>query len=188
MRRIARNSVILSYLRNIQQAYLRFEDTCGKIHQNSRIHKACASFWQGTKTNFRNSFLGKFTDVDSGMSPAALKGSRCARWIVAQYNFWSQKTQDYFSSSALKGAAETLKEDFTAAPVATGSIVIFIAILTNIFLSILFRKEIGLWGWFMRIVFLGVSFGGLFCNAGWKKIEKGSFVLHCINKKTEQER
>ncbi|HAH21510.1 MAG: hypothetical protein A2Y00_03440 [Omnitrophica WOR_2 bacterium GWF2_43_52] len=188
LKRIAGSSALLSYLRKIQHTYLRLEDTCGKFYQNSRVHKVCARLWQGTRKNLKHSFLGKITEPGNCISPSAFEESRSVKWIVGKYRFWTRKIQSYFSSSALKGAIENLKQDFYAAPVMTGSIVILIALLTNIFLSILFHRDINFWGWLIRIVFLVVSFGGLFCKADWKKIEKGSFILQRINKKTEQER
>lgn len=175
------NSKTLLFLRNMRRAYLRFEDRCGKIYQNSRAYEVGAGFWQGTKINFRPSFLGRITEPDNSIGPAVFEHSASLKWIIGKYNLWTQKTQAYFSASALNGITESLKEDFTTAPVKTGGIIIFTATLINILLSLLFHKEINLLGWCMRIVFLGVSFGGLFCNASWKQIEKGSKLLSILN-------
>ena len=184
MRSIAVNSKTLLFLKNILQPYLRFEDACGRYYQNSHTHKVCADFWQGTKNNFRHSFLGKVTAIGNNVGTSVLESSACARGIVDKYNFWKQKTQNCFSTSALKSTAKTLQGEFNAAPVKTGSIIIFTAILTNISFSVFLHKEITLLGWLLRVVLLGVSSGGLFCNADWEKIKKGSVVLRILNKKT----
>jgi hypothetical protein len=59
--------------------------------------------------------------------------------------------------------------------------------VVNVFLSLVLQKQIDLWGWLMRVLFLCAAVSGLFCTADWSTVEKSSIFLTKIQGKNEKD-
>ena len=134
------------------------------------------SLWEKIKICFRYSFLGRITEIKE-INLAVLDNSRAVRCLICFYKRWRDKIIHYSKTSSTVNLAEDTKEQFVLSPAKLISIIIVTAILVNVALSIILHKQIGLWGWLMRGLFLFAGVSGLFCQADWPTIKKSSILL-----------
>ena len=179
-------SLTVRFLKNIRQGYLDLENGLDRIYQNSRIYKSGQALWLGSKTNFRYSFLGRLTDIENPGNPAILENSGLVNWIIRVYNRSKERTSSYSRGSIIAGNLKILREELQALPVKTGGIIISTAILTNIIFSIFLDKEIGAWGWLLRLLLLSAAGAGIFCNVNWNELKTTSRVINYLNKRSER--
>lgn len=83
----------------------------------------------------------------------------------------------YLGISSTISLTEDAKEQFVFSPVKMISAIIFTTVVVNTALSFILAKQIGLWGWLMRGLFLFVGISGLSCQADWSTVKKGSVFL-----------
>jgi len=109
-----------------------------------------------------------------------LDNSRFIGYLLGIYRTWKYQILNYSSVSRVMNSAKKVKNGLCILPIKTSSIILVTMILTNIFFSVLFNKEIRLLGWLTRAAFLFLGLGGLFCNVSWNEIKKTSFLLRAI--------
>lgn len=180
---LAQTSKTVLTIKNIARAYNSLESRFDTIYQNSQINKILSAFWQGTKTNFRYSFLGRITEINDQPNPAILENSAVVKKISKLVYSWQDKITNCAKTSTLVGNAQGLKKELYSLPVKTGSFIVLSAIITNIILSLALHKEINTLGWIIRISLLIASWGGLFSPVQWEELKKTSLALNYLNRK-----
>ena len=169
---LAQTSKTVWAIKNIARAYNNLESGFDKIYQNSRIHRILNAFWQGTKTNFRDSFLGRITEINDQPNPAILENSAVVKKVSRLFYSWQDKIINCAKTSALVDNVQGLKKELYSLPIKTGSFIVLGAIATNIILSLLLHKEINTLGWIIRISLLIASWGGLSSSIQWEELKK----------------
>ena len=96
--------------------------------------------------------------------------------------FWSKTCNDRTISYLRTSIAVRLIKKIYLLPVKTVSAILVPVILTNILFSIKLNEKVGLLGWIVKVSFLFVGLGGVFCNANWEDIKKNSFIINYMNK------
>lgn len=178
-----RDSQAVCIVKNITQKYNNLERGFDTIYQNSQINKILSAFWQGTKTNFRYSFLGRITEINDQPNPAILENSTVVKKVSRFVYSWQDKITNCAKTSTLVGNAQGLKKELYLLPVQTGSFIVLSAIITNIILSLALHKEINTLGWIIRISLLIASWGGLSSPVQWEELKKTSLALNYLNRK-----
>lgn len=178
---IVQDSKIVQAVKSIARAYTNFERGFDKIYQNSRMYKILDLFWQGTKTNFRYSFLGRITEINGQPNPAILENSSAVKKVTSFFYFWRNRMTNCAKTSALVDSAQGLKKELYSLPVQTGSFIVLIALITNIILSLALHKEINTLGWIIRISLLTASCGGLSSSIQWEELKKNSWVVDYLD-------
>ena len=173
----AQTSKAIWAVKSLTKAYNNLEFKFDKIYQNSQIHKILERGWQGTKTNFRYSFLGRITEINDQPNPAILENSAVVKKIFRLFYSWQDKITNCAKTSALMDTTQGLKKELYSLPVQTGSLIILSAIITNILLSLVLRKEINALGWIIRISLLLASRGGWYSNINWEELKKTSWAI-----------
>ena len=182
LNKISEASVAVSLFKYFYKCYGRIEQRTGNIYHNSQIAGFLNVFWEKTKICFRYSFLGRITEVRQ-ISPAVLDNSLVVQYLTNFYKRFKDKITNYLKTSLTVGLVKDTKEELYFLPVRMIGIIVVIAIVVNIFLSLILQKQIALWGWLMRGLFLFVAVSGLFCMADWLAIEKSSIFLRKIRRK-----
>lgn len=95
-----------------------------------------------------------------------LVNSKLIKRLLSFYNKWKYNLLNYPRIKAVIRLTEKPEKKLYFARIKTIGVIAITAILTNIFFSILLKKEIGPIGWIIRLLFLFVGLAGLFCNAG----------------------
>lgn len=155
----------------------------GKIYKDSYLlYRWPQVFFKAIKVCFRYSFLGRFTEVEGNRYVVISENSKTFKCVRGIYKTFQERLISYSKISAAVGLGGGIKKELCSSPIRICGIIVVVAILTNIFFSLLFNKEMDLvaWGLFL---FLGV--GGLFCNSDWQDLKKTSFLLGLIHKERQ---
>lgn len=169
---ISLSAVLLQYF---YKWHGKIEQRVMGIYCHSQIYRLLKAYCAKAKICFRYSFLGKMTEAKQ-VTPAVLDNSRVVRYLINFYKGWRDAIINYSKVSSTINLIEDTREQFTLSPTKIISIIIVTAILVNLALSIILDKQIGLWGWLMRGLFLFVGVAGLFCQADWQAIKKNSIL------------
>ena len=176
LNKISETSIVVSLFKYFYKCYSRIEQRVNYIYSNSQIAGFLSIFWEKTKLCFRYSFLGRITQIKEA-NPALLDNSRAARYLINFYKRWMNRIIRHSKTSSTVSLAKDTKEELYFLPVRMIGIIVVVAIVVNVFLSLVLQKEIGLWGWLMRGLFLFAGVSGLFCQADWPAIKKSSIFL-----------
>ena len=180
---IFQGSLVVRAIKNIARAYNNLESGFDKIYQNSRIHKILKRGWQGTKTNFRYSFLGRITEINDQPNPAILSNSATVKKASSLFYFWQDQITSCAKTSMMAGNARGLKKELYLLPAKTGSFIVLTAVITDILLSLVLRKEINILGWIIRISLLTASWGGLSSPVQWEELKKTSLFVDYLGRR-----
>lgn len=135
------------------------------------------------KTWIRCIFLNEITNEEE--SRIILCDYKVAERILNAYNSWRDKIVKGANSSVIMSwAAKTIKRP----PVLTINTlcrIISIAILINIFLSVLWNREITSIGWFMKGALLCAVLCGISCRVDWKELKKTSYLIKWAERKMQ---
>lgn len=152
-----------------------------EIYKDSLINGKLIQLKDKIAVYFRYSFFGKFNQIENmGNNYSILDDSRAVLWLTKIYKIYKKNLIFYFRTSRFFELSEETKKEFYVSPVRNGSIIIFIAMLSNISFSIILNNPISLCGWFLRGLFIFTGLAGIFCNTGWEEIKKTSFILNKI--------
>ena len=108
---------------------------------------------------------------------AILDNSIMARHLK---DFWGRRRDRLFGYSRGNLAVALIKnawEELYFLPVRTVAIALVSGIIVNVALSIASGKQIGLWGWLIRGLFLLAGISGISCRADWATIKSNSTLL-----------
>jgi hypothetical protein len=93
-----------------------------------------------------------------------------------------ERASNLLKQSRIVSFFKKIMGDLRLNPLKSVSFIIVGLIFTNLVLSVLIKKEIGLFGWIIRGGFLFAGLSGLFCGTGWGEIKKASFILRLCRK------
>ena len=181
LNKISETSIVVSLFKYFYKCYSRIEQRVNYIYSNSQTARILNIFWKKIKLYFRYSFLGKITEIES-VIPKALDNSWSVQYLTNFYKRWKDKITNYLKTSLTVGLVKDTKEELYFLPVRMIGIIVVVAIVVNVFLSLILQKQIGLWGWLLRGLFLFVAVSGLFCAATWSAVEKSSIFLRKIRR------
>lgn len=157
---------------------MKFDAAC----ENSWISRSLEKSLSKIKVCFRYSFLGGIAEIGGKGNPGILDNSKVVRLVLNKYNIWKDRIVKWANCSVMIKSASEVKKELYFLPVKTGGMVVFTAVLTNMVLSLLMGKEMGMFGWSMRGVLLVVGFWGMFCNVGWEELKKASRLVRWVEK------
>lgn len=176
LRDISNTSIILSLFRNFYRWYSFREQKLVSVYHDSKTCRLTRGFYGGVKVCFRYSFLGRITETEQ-TSSGVLDKSRTVQNLINLYLRWKDKIIRSLKASSTIKLAKGTKKELYFSPMKIISIIIITAITINIFLSIVLQKQIGLWGWLMRGLFLLAAVLSLFCTKDWSTVKKSSIIL-----------
>jgi len=165
-----------------KQFYKRYDFMVQKlsyIYQNSLTYGLKNSFWEKIKICLRYSFLGRITETKQ-ITLLVLDTSWMAQFWISFYKKWKKKLIQFLKTSSTTDLVKDTKKDLYFFPVKVISTIVIIAIITDVFLSIVLQRTVNLWGWLIRGLLFFVAFSGLFCKADWPTIKRNSVFLRKI--------
>lgn len=157
-----------------------------EAYKDSWIKKTREKLISQAKTCFRYSFLGKITEIGEEDNTEIIHNSKVAKWMIDSYNILKNIIANYSPSSIIMNSTLEVKKELHSSPVKAGGMILFTAILSNILLSLLLHKEIGLLGWIIRTVLLLAAFWGIFCGVGWEELKKTSWFIRYIEARIQK--
>lgn len=148
-----------------------------QAYENIRIKRTGEKLISQVMACFRYSFLNKITEIGGENNIEIIHNSKAVKWIADSYNILTNRIVNYASSSIIMNSTVGVKKELHSLPVKAGGIVVFTAVLSNSFLSLVLHKEVGPWGWIIRVAFLCVAFWGIFCEVSWEELIKTSWLI-----------
>lgn len=172
-------SISISLLIRIFKLYSRIEKRLRNIYSNSLTHGLINRFWKKIEICLTFSFLGRITETKQ-ITPVVVDGSWSVQSLINFYKSWKNKIIQFLKTSSTIDLAKNTKKDLYFFPVRVIGLMVLIAIITDVFLSIILQKHIGLWGWLIRGILTFVAVSGLFCTADWPTVKKNSVFIRKI--------
>lgn len=176
MGQILDTSITVFLWRRFYKWYGSVEEGLSHIYHNSCTHSLFSRFWKKTKLCFRYSFLGRITEIKEA-NLALLDNSRAVRYLINFYKRWRDKAIHYLRPSFTLSLAKDTKEELIFSPVRIISLIVIITILVNAVLSVILQKQMYLWNFLIRVLFLFAGTAGLSCEADWPTVKKSSIFL-----------
>lgn len=175
-REISSTSIAISLSRYLFELYSNIEQKLIGIYQDSETRRLAKGHCDRLKICFRYSFLGRITEKKQ-TTTWGLNNSQTIQYLINIYIRCKNWIIQSFISSSTFNLAKNIKKQLPFSPLKRISIIIVAAITVNVILSITLQKQIGLWGWLMRGLFLFVGVTGLFCKADWPAVKRSSIIL-----------
>ncbi len=179
---LIKDSVILLLLKKFWRRYSFIQQWLDTTYKYSQTHRFIEGLWQRIKLCFRYSFLGRITRPHN---TTVLDNSKVLFWVANYYRKRKEGLVGYSRTSVMTESIRKVENEFFFLPIQFASIIVVIAIVVNIFLSLILRKEIALSGWLMRIVLLSIGLGGISCAVTWPDLRKASFILRKLDEKNK---
>ena len=176
LREISNAGVVIFLFRYLYRWYSRLKQRINNIYHNSKTYRFPKRFWERLKVFFRYSFLGRISETRQTTS-GILDSSRVVQYLINLYKRGKDKATRYLRTSIVIILGKDTKEQLNISPMRVISIIVVTAITVNVVLSIALQKQIGLWGWLMRGLFLFAAVSGLFCKADWPTVKRNSVLL-----------
>ncbi|MBZ9578188.1 hypothetical protein KJA13_04165 [Patescibacteria group bacterium] len=176
MNRGVENSILLRQLRDLKEAYLTMEAKISSVYLESLTHRLIKKMNERIKVCFRYSFWGRISEIKE-IDSVLLDDSRALRYLINFYKRWRDRIIRYSKASSTVNVAEDTRKQLIFSPVKIISIIVITAVLVNAVLSVILQKQMGLWGFFIRVLFLSAGAAGLSCPAGWPTVKKSSVFL-----------
>lgn len=174
-------SIFVLLIRKLGKGHRYPEQRPSKIYKNSRTYRVVRKNWDMAKTYFRYSFLGKLTEIKDEGNIAVLYGSVVVKKSIDLYKKYINRLSFYSKTSRIDNLTGQLKKNLYSLPIKTISIIVIAAIVTNIFFSILLKKEVTFLGWFIRVLLFFAALIGLSSGTKWDDMKETSFVTRYIN-------
>ena len=182
MNQILSTSITILLCKRLYKWYKYIAQGRINIYYNSHSYRLLKGFWEKIKICFRYSFLGKITAIEQEKAFVSLTHSRTVQYLINFYQRWIDKIINYSRASLTTESAKYTKEEFRLSPMKITSTIVVTAIIVNVALSIVLQKQIGLWGWLLRGLFLFVGVGGISCGADWPTVKRNSAILKTMLK------
>jgi len=176
------SSMFLFLINKVAVKYYNFEMYLDRIFNESSICRLNKALRSKINNSFRNSLLGRITEIKRWSSVSIVENSRYIKVLLVFYRSFSSRIVNYLSGSKVIGLFLVFKQAFYLVPVKTGSVIIIIVILTNLILSLLSDLHIGLTWLLLQGVFLFISYNGLYSDICWEELNKTSYFLRYLNK------
>lgn len=182
-RTFTNNSCFILLLRSMSIKYRALEETLYGLCKDSRTHRLITELIYNFRNYLKFSFIGKISEIKKREDTKFLEISITLKWLN---NFYKKSKTDFnifLNNSKIHNSAIQLKEQFYSSPLKIISIIVIIAVVTNIILSILFKIRISLFGWVMRSLLLFGGFTGLNSGMDWVTVKSNSIILGLFFKK-----
>lgn len=152
-------------------------------YRNSAVNKIIELFRKKAAIAFQYSLLGRLTDTaNAAHGQSAVINSKVLTRLLNLYYDCMARISAYSDKSEIFNSATELKSELRLHPVKAGGVIIFTAVLVNITLSLLSRKETGTWAWAEKAAILLAAFCAMFYNARFKELKNTSRVLKLTEK------
>ena len=181
LKEIIKASIFISALQKIYSQERFITDKLYKVFLESQTYKLMARFQEGSRVNFRYSFLGKITEIGQGQNYAILETSRAVRRLRELFDKYTDKILNYLKTSVITNSISTLNKNFYLFPVKTASIIIIIVLITNISFAFLLKNEIRLSGWLVYGILLFIACNGLYSKVSLEELAKTSYFIGRLN-------
>lgn len=177
MSQIFESSIISLVLGSIISGCANIEKMLAGVYFDSKTYKCISKFFEIIKNYFRYSFFGKCTEIIIERDYNVFTQSVVMLRLMKLRKGYKEKFKFYLINSRMLSAITDIKRSLLAFPVKAVSIIIFSAMVINVVLMFFLKKEISLFGWFIRIMFFLISIRGLFCGIDWQKVKNTSIML-----------
>ena len=167
----------LKYLKKIRLWFLAVEEKISSVYLNSFTHRLIARAAESIKVGFKYSVFGRLTEINENVSRNFFETSRTIKILLNWIRNLKNKAMGFSTTSGFVISSRDMKHTFILRPLKVGGIIVITTIMTNLFLSIILQKQITLWGWLMRVLFLFIGIGGLFCNIDWPTLKTSSIFF-----------
>lgn len=179
---LIQSSIFASLLKKIGKGCRILRHQVNTIYKDSQTYKLFKGIWERIKIAFKYSFLGKFSEIKKEDNTTfVLENSKFVKYLLTFYKRGKYRMLNYLEESTVIKSIKKLRNGLYSMSLKTGSIIIITIILSNIFFSMLIKKEIRLIGGVVRLLFLSIGFIGLFSDINWREIKKNSFIIRYIN-------
>ena len=176
MNRIMSSSVIIQRGKSVYNFCCILNQRFRNIYFYSNTHRLVKIFRERIKIYSRYSLLGRLTEINE-TTLVDLSGSRVIqRLACTNQKLEAIKTHSLESSSVLNLIKRKKKKPVFAS-IRTISTIFLIAVSINIILSFVLEKQIDLWGWIIRGMFLVTATSGLLCKVDLSTAAKNSLLL-----------
>jgi hypothetical protein len=176
LREKAETSIVISLFRNFYAWSRHREQRLIDIHHNSQIYRLTKEFWEKMKTCFRYSFFGRITEPRQKTS-GIFETSLVVQSLFNLYKKCKHQIIQLFKASSTYHQVKDTKINLAFTPIRMMSLIVIVAITTNIALSLIVQKNISLWGWLARGLFLSLAVIGLYCRADWRSVKMSSLFM-----------
>lgn len=149
--------------------------------QQSKIKFMISSFQKIVVSSSKTCFFAGIAEKKLGNVDTSVINSNFLRFVLTKYRIIKDDLLNIVKNSGIGLSLQGLKIGFYFSPVQIGSITLIATILTFLFLSMLFGRELSAAGLTMIIVFLLLSAKGLFCHTGWQELKTGSLFVKILN-------
>lgn len=172
-------SIAMSLWRYFYSLDARFKQNVKSIYHQSRAYQFFINFWPKMKLYFKNSFLGRITDIETEACQnrfAVWDNSRAIKYARDIFKRCKEKIVYFFHASFAGTLAKEIKKEFYSSPIKSISLVVLTAITMELGLSVFASREIAKWSLFVRILFLLAAFFGSICETKWETLKKTSIL------------
>ncbi len=176
MNRIISSSLIIQGGNYIYKLCCTLNQRFCSIYHYSNTHRLINIFRERIKIYSRHSLPGKLTEINE-TTLIDLSSSRMIQRLTHFNQKLKLKKLHYLGSSSVLSLIKREKKKPIFSSVRKISIIAIITITINVVFSFVLNKQIGLWGWLMRGVFLFLAITGLFCRASLSTAIKSSLLL-----------
>jgi len=174
-------SICVLFSKKIYSRYYSFELWLNRAVNGSQIYKSINILREEARVNFKNSFLGRITELGQKYDSVILDNSRFVKLSMNLIKEYKYKMSNYLGTSAINISIMKLNNGFRQFSIKTTSKIMIVVILTNVIFSILLRNEINLLGWFMRGLLLFIAINGLYSDVAWEELIKTSYLINRLN-------
>lgn len=182
--KILESSKTVFILRIFLKSLYKLDGFISRAYKNSCIRRIIYNninnISQKIVIYFRGTFWDRITGKIDNANPEFLKNSKLVHQIIIFNAKSCDRIDSYIKTSSIVSIWREFKREFSLFPLKSTGIIMVIVIMTNIFFIFLFRKEISIFGWFIRVAIFLIGIAGLFCNAGWQNVISDSRILRKI--------
>lgn len=169
-------SIIILFFHNAYKWCRHIGQKSITIYYNSHTYRLLNELWQKIKICFRYSFLERITE-ERQVNPAILDNSKSAQYLMNLYNKRKKKADFFLRTSLAIMLTGDIKKELYSYPVRILSLSLVAIILINAVFAVILQRQIGLWNFWISILFLLTATAGLSCEADWPTIKESSIFL-----------
>ncbi|MBN1912912.1 MAG: hypothetical protein JW788_00775 [Candidatus Omnitrophica bacterium] len=180
--KIYNNSIVLGVLKETSDRCFYFDHLTRLAYEGSIIIKAAQAGLKELKFFLKHSFfmysMREF--IRFKKICFILEESISFRRIRYLWERSASGLPEVLNSVIIFNLVRAAKERLFCSPVRTVSFMVVIIISTDALLSLLFGKQILLWGWVLRGLYLFAAISGLFCDTAHCDLKKSSIFLRLV--------
>ena len=176
-------SFCVTTIKYLSRQYLYIEKCVSNVYAGSYTHICFKECFKIIKIYFKNSILGRMTEMETSQDTAILDNSKFFGYLCNVYRENMLKFKNYFSTSKSVSLIDSIHCAINSAPVKTVSFITTIAIIVNSILSIILKKDITLWAYVLRGLIFFVSVSSYNSEIEWQTIKENSIFIKFVAKR-----